>query len=40
MAFFLFRDFVYHGAVDCANKPGFCDIDDWLPPRMRPHRSE
>jgi hypothetical protein len=38
MAFFLFRIFLYHGAVDCANKPACRVIGDWLWLRLRAHR--
>jgi hypothetical protein len=39
MAFFLPADFLYHGAVDSANKPGSGKIRDWLSPGSRPHRK-
>jgi disulfide oxidoreductase YuzD len=39
MAFFLPADFLYHAAVDCANKPGSCHIGDWLSAALRPHRK-
>jgi len=39
MAIFLLPLFLYHAAVDCANKPGSCHIRDWLSAALRPHRK-
>jgi hypothetical protein len=37
-AFFLFPDFLYHAAVDCANNAGSDAIGDWLSGWQGPDR--